>query len=291
MDKESKERLKVAARIIEDIDFPSLPLYIQFIKKELQKKEPSLRKIANYVSQDIALTAKVLKLVNSAAYTRGNKVENILQGITILGINTFNTYVIEDAIKRELSSHSISEEFFGEIWQHSLLVAKTAQEIATDLNFNHNRKINPNYAYLSGLFHDCGIPIMAARFDNYEQLIQEELQQGKSIYELEDKSFNTRHSAVSYIVAKLWELPEDVAHSLYFHSDADLIYYKEETQKELALTLKLAESILSELDTDNPFSLEAIPLLELSKLTEELWNINAESLDMIKENIKEIIEM
>ncbi len=264
-----------AIAIMRDIEFPTLPLYLQMIQKEVRQLEPSFAKIGHYVSQDIALTAKVLKVVNSPAYATRYPIDNIPQALTTLGLTNFVSAILEEALKNELDQQHLSPQNFAIIWRHSSDVAMAAKFIAERLNTYKEfaLTIDSNHAYLAGLFHDCGIPIMAARFSEYENIVTEAFVQNTPLIEAESSNFYTDHSVVSYLVGKSWELPKTVTNVLFCHHSKDLGYYKEAEEGQLSLVLRLAESFLADIAfakgakphpfTANPATIEQLlPLLE-----------------------------
>lgn len=267
--------LKRAMEIIREIDFPTLPLYLQLIQREMQKSEPSFSKIAGYVSSDIALTAKVLKVVNSPAFATRFVIDDILQALTTLGLDIFYTAVLEEAIQIELKRQNLSAHGFAVIWRHSTKVAIAARLLAESMaEISKGRiSIDSNHAYLCGLFHDCGIPIMAARFPDYEAEVARAIEQGASLLECEDNRYSTDHSVVCYIVAKMWELPEDVARAIFCHHDMDLRYYRNETERELSLLLRMTESFIEEMEygrgDSHSFTMHYLPLDELLPVLEK----------------------
>lgn len=267
--------LSRALEIMRDIDFPTLPLYLQLIQREILKAEPSFQKIASYISSDIALTAKVLKVVNSPAFATRYVIDDILQALTTLGIEVFYTAVLEEAIRVELKQQNLSAGHFAVIWRHSSQIAAACKTIAIKINqFDEmDLFIDTNHAYLTGLFHDCGIPIMAARFKEYESTIFDAGCVGNSLVSCENRNYHTDHSVVCYLVGKMWELPADVTGAIYQHHDRDFGYYKSETEKVLSLVLRMAESFVEEITAthgeEHSFTADYIPLAELYLLIEE----------------------
>ncbi len=284
--------LQNAIKIIREIDFPTLPLYLQLIQKEIGKKEPSFQKITDYISQDIALTAKILKSVNSAAYATRYKIDNIMQALTIIGLTNFYSTILTDAIKRELHQHNLSIENFNFIWKHSTEIATACQFLAESINNSNELFIDfdENHAYLSGLFHDCGIPIMAARYPDYESKTINTTSNVKNFIRLENENFETDHSIVCFIVAKMWELPDSVRYAIYYHSETDLGYYKEPSHKQLSILLRMAESFVADMNSNrkhySPFASDGLSMNEILPILDTELGINHE----IAEELYEALE-
>ncbi len=278
MVREVEASLERAMTIINEIDFPTLPLYLQLIQKEMRKKNASISKIAEFVSQDIALTAKVLKTVNSAAFSSKYRIDNIPQAITTLGMTNFYISVLSESIKNQLNSHQFSSNNFNVIWKHSTETAFACQFLAEQLNNNIDitQHFDPNHAYLTGLFHDCGIPIMASRYSDYEELAVTLGKTGENLIEMENRLFETDHTIICYLIAKMWELPTPVRNAIYCHSETDLGYYKTQSDRDLSIILRAAEALLYDINknaSSNIFISDGYSIEQIEELLKEMFNI------------------
>ncbi len=296
MEKVQNASLKIAMKIIHEIDFPTLPLYLQMIQKELKSDEPSFSKISEIISQDIALTAKILKTVNSAAYSSKYKIDSIPLALSNLGLTNFYTAVLEESIKNALNQRHLSDKNFAIIWKHSSSIAMVAEYIATEISDNSELEVSVdvNYAYLVGLFHDCGIPVMAARYSNYEDVIMKANQLGKNLVDTESDEFYTDHSVVCYIIAKLWELPEAVQNAIFCHHSNDLGYYKSDQEKQLALILRVAEFFVYDIcrlnDEDaHPFTDAELTFNDVYALCEEEFGLDQEIMEELYAGVEELL--
>lgn len=290
MEQIQEASLSRALEIIRDVDFPTLPLYLQLIQREMQKAEPSFTKISGYISSDIALTAKVLKVVNSPAFATRYVIDDILHALTTLGLDIFYTAVLEEAIRIELKQQHLSAHGFAVIWRHSTKVALASKFLAQKcMQYDEIPvEVDSNLAYLAGLFHDCGIPVMAARFPEYETVVEQAYQNGESFVDCEDENYSTDHSVVCYLVGKMWQLPSTVCDAIFCHHDKDLEYYKTKQVRELSLILRMAETFIEEVETGrgekHPFVAQYIPVSELFPLVEREWGI---SKNMVEEIYRE----
>jgi len=288
--------LERAMEIIHEIDFPTLPLYLQMIQKELLKKDPSFPKITNLISQDIALTAKILKTVNSPAYSTRYKIDSISQALTTLGLTKFYTAVLEQSIKNALNQHHLSSANFAIIWKHSSEIATVTQLLAKEISDNSELdvSIDLNFAYLVGLFHDCGIPVMAARYTNYEKETIKNYNNAMSLVDSESQEYLTDHSVVCYLVAKMWDLPEPVQNAIFCHHSLDLGYYKTDQEKQLALILRLAELFVGEINQSNnenahPFTDDKLPFDDILHICEVEFGIDQDIAEELYAEVEELI--
>ncbi len=288
--------LEIAMEIIHEIDFPTLPLYLQMIQKELHADHPSFTKISNIISQDIALTAKILKTVNSAAFSPKYKIDSISLALSTLGLTNFYTAVLEQSIKNALNQRHLSNDNFATIWKHSSSIARVSEFIATALSDNSELEvsIDPNYAYLVGLFHDCGIPVMAARYSKYEEIVEQNYLKGKVLVDFESSEFYTDHSVVCYIIAKMWELPEAVQNAIFCHHSGDMGYYKSEQDRQLALVLRLSELFVGDItrlngEEKHPFTENELSFDDVFKLCEAEFSLDQDLMEELFSDVEDLL--
>ncbi len=170
-----------------------------------------------------------------------------------MGIRNFFTQVITSSIIDATDNNYLSNENFKRFWTHSTAVSKACKFISNKLS-KQSKNIDSNHAYLTGLFHDVGIPIMSARFEEYEEKIEGKTSLYRSLIDEEKSALQTDHSVVSYIVGKQWHLPRDVFCAISFHHEKDLNYYTNDTSRQLSIILRLSEIIISRISSDNIFS-------------------------------------
>lgn len=198
------------------VKIPAQPRVVQELRKLLASREADVRVLARVINQDPALTAMLFKVVRSAAYKRHQPFETVAQIVHALGVEeTFNlVQAISLAGIVEVRSNRLAYEAF---WVRSQAVGQLAMLVAEDRVAVCN--MFPDQAYLAGIFHDCGVPLLMQRFPTYcaEMRLGE---QGRWI-ELgeEDRKFNADHCVVGYIVARHWNLPEFICDAVRYHHE------------------------------------------------------------------------
>ncbi len=278
--------LERATKIIKDIDFPTLPLYLTMIQKEMTKAQPSFPKIANYVAQDMALTAKLLRTVNSIGFQTRSHISNPLQALTILGQKQFYEYVLAEALRKALDNHALSAQTFSVLWHHSTQTANACKFLATKISKSIDTElhIDENHAYLTGLFHDCGIPVMASRFPNYEEQMMHSYSCGESLVDMENRLFESDHSIICYLIAKMWDLPIPVRYAILGHHSKDIGYAGEKENRELAVILRTAQAFLQLIQKQNH------PILNESTSNDTVIELLAKELDLDEEYARELFD-
>ncbi len=193
---------------------PPQPTILLEIDKLLNKPSNSLTAIGNLINKDVGLSGAMFKLVNSAFYSQPGNITSIQKAITILGLNQVSNLIKGLSLRRAIGGQEVAYEKF---WERSFEIATLSAIVAKKQISACN--IAVDQAYMAGLFHECGVPILMQRFPEYCQTFR--LNQGSNwpdFYE-EDKRFKTDHTVVGFLVARHWNLPEFICQSVRFHHD------------------------------------------------------------------------
>ena len=232
------EQLK---RVLQGITIPPQPQVMVDLHMEQAMPEPDMSRIAQIISQDVGLSAAVLKFVNSAYYGLPRKISSIQQAVMMLGIRSIANIVNGLAVKSELSDGAIEE--LHNFWDNAMDVASICSSIANQLGFKYQDE-----CYALGLFHNAGIPLMMSRFDGYKEVLEQGYQSFDfELTDMENKRFRTNHSVVGYYLAKSWALPKACCYVIAHHHRALKLYEERIAGDSKYLTfmsiLKMAEHI------------------------------------------------
>ncbi len=111
---------------------PSLPEPFLQIEAELRSPNASIRTVADIIGTDIAMTAELLKLTNSAFFSVGSRVTTPLQAVRTLGLETIQSLVLRIGIFRQFSGDDPAvAAMIASLTRHSLTTARLAEAIAT----------------------------------------------------------------------------------------------------------------------------------------------------------------
>ena len=208
---------------------------------KIQHAGNDLNKIADIVSQDVALSAGILQIINSPFYGLANKITSIKRATVLLGLKQVSNIVTSQSIKANLGEY-INKDL-NDFWNSATDVANTSAALVKILGFG-----SPDEAYTLGLFHDCGIPILMEKFDDYAQTIQSAYNnEGRRITQIENEHYATNHAVLGYMVARTWKLPEHLRIAIRDHHNFERLSFKAESSNTEADTmlavLKMAEHI------------------------------------------------
>ncbi len=233
--------------LVNSIGIPAQPKILMEVNKEINSPDASFSTVADMISKDVSMSAKVLKVVNSAIFGLSEKVDSIDRALAMMGLKNFNKIIIASSLREALGSFSGMEGF----WNHSMAVATISSYIADKTSF-----VSSEQAYTAGLFHDCGIPYLAKKYKDYPDLAEHALSvvhsealsgATRSVIGVEDERYRTHHCAVGYVVAKSWNLSPEVHKSIWYHHYVHLNIHENDTIKKLSAILILADYIASHL--------------------------------------------
>lgn len=202
-------------------NLPTPPMTYTKMSAELNKSEPSMELLSEMVTQDSAVSARVLQAVNSAFFGIGRAIDDIQQATMFLGVENLRSLVLIFGISQE-SFQSIQHHFDLDLYtQHSIDVGHTAQWIAKELEWNRKDRQS---AFTAGLLHDIGKLVMATHFEsNYSQ--QREFSMlapdTESFQELEEQRFGINHAEIGAALIGLWGLPPRIVNAVAYHHKPD----------------------------------------------------------------------
>jgi putative nucleotidyltransferase with HDIG domain len=194
---------------------PSLPtLYLEVVE-EAEAPNGSLEKIGKLIERDMAMTAKVLQLVNSAFFGLRRQVSSPVQAVSLLGIDTIKALILSAQVFGHLHPEHTPSFSLDALWHHSMVIATCAKRIAQSENCQ--RKLM-NDMFMAGLLHDVGKLILAANLpQQYEEALQRVQTEGLTDWQAEHAVLGTSHAAVGAYLLGLWGLPEPVVEAVTFH--------------------------------------------------------------------------
>ncbi len=151
-------------------DLPSLPRLYGLIIKEMQSPDASLKKVGYIISQDIAMTAKILQLVNSAYFGLPQRITDPQQAVICLGTETLKTLVLSihvfSAFREDVEFCEFS---LADMLKHSNMVGRLAKEIAK-VELDDTKILEE--VYIAGLLHDIGKLILLKLPEQYREVMK-----------------------------------------------------------------------------------------------------------------------
>lgn len=272
---------------------PSLPeVYIR-VTELLENESSTGLKIGEAVQSDPALTARILKMINSAYYGLQNPVTSIPQAVTLLGRQQLKQVLVGSVLARVFKDFDITSFPLRDFWQHCIKTAIIGRQLA----MQNARVLDHEVFFTAGLLHDIGWLVIAkVNPGSYGQIIELARAENKDVIEVETEKLGVTHIDVGVALLEKWGIPGLITQCVRKHHDIDHIGSFEIETSIVYLANKLSRLDLSGEEEEGEKliadTLSAIPNWEKSKCTaeqitiacrlaEEQWLEVMESLGMV----------
>ena len=143
---------------------PTLPEVAMRVQEVVSQPDSSLKQVGDIIGQDAAISARIIKVANSALYSRGNKAENISAAVNRIGLIQIKSIVTSVALEQLfISTNEMVWEVMDEVWQTSIEVTASAGAMLAIYNKrNPSKKLDPETLTLAGLVHNIGaLPVLS----------------------------------------------------------------------------------------------------------------------------------
>lgn len=194
---------------------PVLPQIYTELMQEFKSEEPSLERAGQIVARDMALTAKILSLVNSAFFGLGRTIAHPSEAAMFLGSETLKALVLSLQVFSQFSHLKIPDWSVENLWKHSWATGVLAKRLC---EFEEADRTATDEAFISGLLHDVGKLVLAA---NYPGKLQDNVAQARqkniTFWEQEYASYNASHAELGGYLLSQWGLPAGVVEAVAFH--------------------------------------------------------------------------
>lgn len=210
-------------------ELPSVPSIFLKLEQELNSPNVSLSKIAELISEDMSIAAKILQIVNSAFFGLPRETADLVSAVNMLGINIIRSVIITLKFQNFVTDKEAKYLSVEKLWTHSQLVAKYAQHIYEKIGDN---KYSSKEVYAAGLLHDVGKLILLKYPGYIENILMQNL---LSVAEEEYKWLKVSHAEVGAYLLGIWNLPLNIVTTIAAHHRAE-----EFTEINLAASIYIA---------------------------------------------------
>jgi putative nucleotidyltransferase with HDIG domain len=193
-------------------DLPSLPRVFSELKAALAQPNVSIEKISQIVEQDVALSAKLLQLVNSAFFGLARDVTSVKTAVSCLGITVLHDLVLTLEVFRSFTANEyVTVEYLEDFHRHAQLSARIAAGIAQKTH------VSPAVV-LAALLHDVGKLVIAERTPaHFARALAQAHEEEKPLFEIEERLIHVSHAEVGAYLLSLWGLPYAVVEAVAHH--------------------------------------------------------------------------
>lgn len=195
------------------INLVTLPEICRKINLIMADPDHSRHDIESLVSQDPALTMRILRIVNSSYYALPRKIDRVDQAISIIGEDDLSNLILATSATTVLKRLANPLIDFQEFWRHSVECGLMARAIA-----KQSHHADCEALFTSGLLHDVGKIVLYYQLPDLARAVLDESKMtGCRIEEAEQRLLSFNHAQVGGALARAWRLPEILCRSVAFH--------------------------------------------------------------------------
>jgi len=192
---------------------PMLPKVVQEVTQLLNAEDVDVKTLSDKINHDQVLSARVLRMSNSAYFGCSRTVSTIEDAVALIGLSKLKTLVVASGVTSAFKS--VPGLDLKRFWQHSLITASVARELAKE------RGLDADTAYIAGLMHTVGqLPIHMVFPKAGEEV--EASCQGKSVLErhdVEQAILGLDHNQIGEKLATRWNFPEDISRVIRYYTE------------------------------------------------------------------------
>jgi putative nucleotidyltransferase with HDIG domain len=204
---------KVLRRIHEVSTLPQIALRVMEVANQPDSRAGDLKRI---LEADAALSARVLRCVNSSAYALRVRITNLQQAIAYLGLKQIRNLAMTASVAEMFKSkEAIGPYCRAQLWRHLVSVGICARMIAKRL-----RLANFEDLFLAGLLHDLGIALEDQYLHGPFGEVIRSLRPGDTLIAAEQARLGFDHAVLGQRVAESWGFPEPIRAAIGHHHAA-----------------------------------------------------------------------
>lgn len=196
--------------------------------QEFDNPNASINDFQNIIKTIPGLSAKLLRIANSAFYAQKNRIKSIAEAIILIGLKSLKNLVIAES----LYSSSFGQDAKGyklgrgELWVHSITTAIAAETITIEKAYK-----NPDQFFLAGLLHDIGKMLLGPCLTDYIDEIMSAVNNEKISFDAaEQKVLGFDHARIGARVLQFWDLPKLYTDTLTAHHHPEILAGKDTQQ-------------------------------------------------------------
>jgi HD-like signal output (HDOD) protein len=242
-------------------EFMTLPDIYARIRQTLDDQASTHTDVAEVLATDPAISARVLKIANSAFYGRSGTITRISQAVSLLGTQQVHDLVLATVVIDGTAGLHDSKSSLKAFWQLSLTIASAAKLIAEESGILDSERV-----FVAGLISQLGqLVVNQALPTDSARLQQQAASHSSDLAALQRESLGFDHAAVAAALFEMWKLPRELSEPIRWHTQPG---QAPESNLEASI-LHIASVLSSSIVNDAP--LDTV----LSSLDEAAWQTTA----------------
>lgn len=225
-------------KILAITDLCTLPQTLVEVLRVTESPDATAHDLSRIILRDAPITARLLRMANSAIYGRSGKVNTVQQAVVLLGFRAVKSVVLSTSVYDVVNKGATGTTFdLTTFWRHSLETAATAQLFAAKIGYQPQEE-----AFVAGLLHDIGLMLMARAFGPAYGSFITHFPNGSDWVDGEREAFGVDHTEAGNLLFTSWHLPERLIEVVTHHHDL-LIGPSGPTVDKLTLLTAVADRI------------------------------------------------
>jgi putative nucleotidyltransferase with HDIG domain len=256
---------------------PTLSQTYQELSRVLQKPDVSIAEVADVIEKDIAMSAKILQLVNNAFFGLAQKITQISLAIELIGVNTIqNLALTSEAFTVFKPDQRFPESFIESLQSHA---HQSAFIVTTFGMCSRERDI----AIVAALLHDIGRLIMACKMpDCFRTICDTATLQHRRYHEVEEEMLGVSHAEIGAYLLGLWGISDHVVEAIAHHHHPTRVQHE---RFDSAVAVYLADLLVHDIES-HPEDTQAEQLDEVDRAALNTLNL-MESYPAIREKAQQ----
>jgi putative nucleotidyltransferase with HDIG domain len=203
------------ASVVDEIDaLPRLPESALRIMDALRNPQASMAKIVEAIRFDQSMTTELLRICNSAYYSRSRRIASLQEAIVVLGATNLMRIVLAAHSRTLLAAEQRGYGLPpGALWRHSVAVALAGDKLGEGLPPAQRATL-----FTAGLLHDVGKILLNERMElNYAAIALRVARERIPFPQAEQEVLGFTHADVGAAIAERWGLPEPIVRCIRYH--------------------------------------------------------------------------
>lgn len=188
---------------------PVIPVVVQEVISSFNDPDLDSAALAHKIAQDQGLTAKVLRVANSAFYGLPRQISSMQDAVLVMGFNHIRSLALSAGFVYAFPVTGSSRFDRHAYWKHSFRVAAYAKALAKCLR--HDQEM----AFMAGMFHDIGQLVLdTCMREQFASALEQQQESGQNLIEIEQMLFGFDHVLIGAEVARHWNFPRAIEHAI-----------------------------------------------------------------------------
>ncbi len=211
---------KVQGLLTQISSLPCLPAVFHEVVVELNARPVSIDRVVRVITHDVALTAKLMELVNSSYFALPHRVTNPTDAAGLLGLDMLKSLVLCVGVFNQFKQETVSGFSLDQMVQHSIEVGQLAKQLTRGILGDEQIAAD---ALLAGLLHDVGkLALASCERIPYAEVLRLAHEKDLTLWHAERAVLGLSHAEVGGYLLSRWGLPQTVVEAVALHHEPSI---------------------------------------------------------------------